>query len=89
MPRLPSCCRSRSILLLIAIEWPLAMALASSTGSTGSRGIPAPLPTLLRCVLQNLVDVVFGDAWQPKSFIPGYTIVTKDNVDQVLKNAAQ
>jgi ribose transport system substrate-binding protein len=30
-----------------------------------------------------------GDAWQPKSFIPGYTIVTKDNVDQVLKNAAQ
>ena len=30
-----------------------------------------------------------GDAWQPKSFIPGYTIVTKDNVDQVLKNAPQ
>ena len=30
-----------------------------------------------------------GDAWQPKSFIPGYTIVSKDNVDQVLKNPPQ
>jgi len=26
-----------------------------------------------------------GDSWKPKSFIPGYTIVTKDNVDQFLK----
>ena len=30
-----------------------------------------------------------GDAWQPKSFIPGYTIVSTDNVGQVLKNPPQ
>ena len=30
-----------------------------------------------------------GDSWQPKSFIPGYTIVTKENVDQILKNSQQ
>jgi ribose transport system substrate-binding protein len=30
-----------------------------------------------------------GDSWQPKSFIPGYTIVTKDNVDRVMKSDPQ
>jgi ABC-type sugar transport system substrate-binding protein len=30
-----------------------------------------------------------GDAWQPKSFIADYTIVTKDNVDEFLKSNPQ
>jgi ribose transport system substrate-binding protein len=30
-----------------------------------------------------------GEGWQPKSFIPGYTIVTKENVDQVMKDHPQ
>jgi ribose transport system substrate-binding protein len=35
----------------------------------------------------QIPDVIkAGDSWQPKSFIPGYTIVTKENVDQILKN---
>jgi ribose transport system substrate-binding protein len=48
----------------------------------------------LRRLARKLIDQIpelikAGDAWQPKSFIPGYTIVTKDNVDQVLKNPPQ
>ena len=36
-------------------------------------------------LIDQIPDVIKGgDAWQPKSFIPGYTIVSKDNVDQVL-----
>jgi len=30
-----------------------------------------------------------GNSWESKSFIPGYTIVTKDNVDQFLKSPPQ
>ena len=30
-----------------------------------------------------------GDSWEPKSFIPGYTIVTKDNVDEFMKENPQ
>lgn len=33
--------------------------------------------------IPNIVKA--GNSWQPKSFIPGYTIVTKENVDQILK----
>jgi ribose transport system substrate-binding protein len=41
-------------------------------------------------LIDQIPDVIKGgDAWQPKSFIPGYTIVSKDNVDQVLKNPPQ
>lgn len=41
-------------------------------------------------LIDQIPDVLkAGDAWQPKSFIPGYTIVTKDNVDQILKNPPQ
>ena len=39
---------------------------------------------------EELVDQIpdilkAGDSWKPKSFIPGYTIVSKDNVNQFLK----
>jgi ABC-type sugar transport system substrate-binding protein len=30
-----------------------------------------------------------GASWTPKSFIPGYTLVTKDNVDEFMKNNPQ
>ncbi|MDB5527319.1 MAG: sugar transporter substrate-binding protein [Devosia sp.] len=30
--------------------------------------------------------IAAGDAWEPKSFIPDYTIVTKDNVDEYIAN---
>ena len=39
-------------------------------------------------LVDQIPDIIkAGDAWQPKSFIPGYTIVTKDNVDEALKSA--
>ena len=41
-------------------------------------------------LVDQIPDVIMaGDSWQPKSFIPGYTIVTKENVDQILKNNQQ
>jgi ribose transport system substrate-binding protein len=43
-----------------------------------------------KLLVDQIPDIVkAGDAWQPKSFIPGYTIVSKDNVDQVLKTNPQ
>jgi ribose transport system substrate-binding protein len=43
-----------------------------------------------KLLVDQIPDIVkAGDAWQPKSFIPGYTIVSKDNVDQVLKSNPQ
>ncbi|HSV00876.1 MAG TPA: sugar ABC transporter substrate-binding protein [Roseiarcus sp.] len=39
-------------------------------------------------LIDQIPDVIkAGDSWQPKSFIPSYTIVTKENVDQILKNS--
>jgi ribose transport system substrate-binding protein len=41
-------------------------------------------------LVDQIPDVIkAGDSWQPKSFIPGYTIVTKENADQALKNSQQ
>ena len=41
-------------------------------------------------LIDQIPDILkAGSAWQPKSFIPGYTIVTKDNVDQFLKSHPQ
>ena len=43
-----------------------------------------------KLLVDQIPDIVkAGDAWQPKSFIPGYTIVSKDNVDQILKSNPQ
>ena len=41
-------------------------------------------------LVDQIPDIIkAGDAWQPKSFIPGYTIVTKDNADEALKATGQ
>jgi ribose transport system substrate-binding protein len=43
-----------------------------------------------KLLVDQIPDILkAGDAWQPKSFIPGYTIVSKNNVDQVLKSNPQ
>src|SRR5580692_3748178 len=43
-----------------------------------------------KLLVDQIPDIIkAGDAWQPKSFIPGYTIVSKDNVDQILKSNPQ
>jgi ribose transport system substrate-binding protein len=43
-----------------------------------------------KLLVDQIPDIVkAGDDWQPKSFIPGYTIVSKDNVDQILKSNPQ
>ena len=39
---------------------------------------------------QELIDqipdiIAAGDSWEPKSFVPGYDLVTEDNVDQFMK----
>ena len=43
-----------------------------------------------KLLVDQIPDIIkAGDSWQPKSFIPGYTIVTRDNVDQALKSNPQ
>jgi ribose transport system substrate-binding protein len=55
---------------------------------TGTLGVD--LTSAGRLLVDQIPDIIkAGDSWQPKSFIPGYTIVTKDNVDQALKSTAQ
>lgn len=41
-------------------------------------------------LIDQIPDIIkAGNGWKPKSFIPGYTIVTKANVDQFLKSHPQ
>jgi ribose transport system substrate-binding protein len=55
---------------------------------TGTLGVD--LTSAGKLLVDQIPDIIkAGDAWQPKSFIPGYTIVTRDNVDQALKSNAQ
>jgi ribose transport system substrate-binding protein len=43
-----------------------------------------------KLLVDQIPDIIkAGDSWEAKSFIPGYTIVTKDNVDQFLKSNPQ
>jgi ribose transport system substrate-binding protein len=43
-----------------------------------------------KMLIDQIPDILAaGKSWQPKSFIPGYTIVTKDNVDQFMKDNPQ
>jgi ribose transport system substrate-binding protein len=43
-----------------------------------------------KMLIDQIPDIISaGSAWQPKSFIPGYTLVTKDNVDEFMKNNPQ
>jgi ribose transport system substrate-binding protein len=43
-----------------------------------------------KMLVDQIPDILSaGSAWQPKSFIPGYTLVTKDNVDEFMKNNPQ
>jgi ribose transport system substrate-binding protein len=55
---------------------------------TGTLGVD--LTSAGKLLVDQIPDIIkAGDSWQPKSFIPGYTIVTRDNVDQALKSNAQ
>jgi ribose transport system substrate-binding protein len=55
---------------------------------TGTLGVD--LTSAGKLLVDQIPDIIkAGDSWQPKSFIPGYTIVTKDNVDQALKSNGQ
>jgi ABC-type sugar transport system substrate-binding protein len=39
-----------------------------------------------KMLVDQIPDILAaGSGWQPKSFIPGYTLVTKDNVDEFMK----
>ncbi|WP_192181368.1 substrate-binding domain-containing protein [Mesorhizobium amorphae] len=43
-----------------------------------------------KMLVEQIPDILAaGDKWQPKSFVPGYTLVTKDNVDQFMKDNPQ
>ncbi|ANT50885.1 sugar ABC transporter substrate-binding protein [Mesorhizobium amorphae] len=43
-----------------------------------------------KMLVDQIPDILAaGDKWQPKSFVPGYTLVTKDNVDQFMKDNPQ
>ena len=43
-----------------------------------------------KMLVDQIPDILSaGDQWKPKSFVPGYTLVTKDNVDQFMKDNPQ
>jgi ribose transport system substrate-binding protein len=43
-----------------------------------------------KLLVDQIPDIIkAGNSWESKSFIPGYTIVTKDNVDQFLRSNPQ
>ena len=43
-----------------------------------------------KMLVDQIPDIIAAKGnWQPKSFIPGYTLVTKDNVDEFMKNNPQ
>jgi ribose transport system substrate-binding protein len=43
-----------------------------------------------KMLIEQIPDIIAAQSsWQPKSFIPGYTIVTKENVDEFMKNNPQ
>lgn len=43
-----------------------------------------------KMLVDQVPDIIAAKGnWQPKSFIPGYTLVTKDNVDEFIKNNPQ
>ena len=43
-----------------------------------------------KMLVDQIPDILAaGDQWKPKSFVPGYTLVTKDNVDQFMKDNPQ
>jgi len=43
-----------------------------------------------KMLVDQIPDILAaGDQWKPKSFVPGYTLVTKENVDQFMKDNPQ
>ena len=43
-----------------------------------------------KMLVDQIPDILAAGAkWEPKSFVPGYTLVTKDNVDEFMKNNPQ
>jgi len=43
-----------------------------------------------KMLVDQIPDILSaGDQWKPKSFVPGYTLVTKGNVDQFMKDNPQ
>ncbi|MER9432351.1 sugar ABC transporter substrate-binding protein [Mesorhizobium sp. M0408] len=43
-----------------------------------------------KMLVDQIPDILAaGDQWKPKSFVPGYTLVTKDNVDKFIKDNPQ
>jgi ABC-type sugar transport system substrate-binding protein len=43
-----------------------------------------------KMLVDQIPDILAaGEAWEPKSFVPGYTLVTKDNVDQFMADNPQ
>ncbi len=64
-----------------------APAVQAVKDGTMTASLGVDLTSAGKQLIDQIPDVIkAGDAWQPKSFIPGYTIVTKDNVDQILAN---
>ncbi|MER9216115.1 sugar ABC transporter substrate-binding protein [Mesorhizobium sp. M0663] len=43
-----------------------------------------------KMLVDQIPDILAaGDQWKPKSFVPGYTLVTKENVDKFIKDNPQ
>jgi ribose transport system substrate-binding protein len=67
-----------------------APAVQAVNDGTMSATLGVDLTSAGKLLVEQIPDIIkAGDSWQSKSFIPGYTIVTKDNVDQVLKSNPQ
>jgi ribose transport system substrate-binding protein len=67
-----------------------APALQAVKDGTMTATLGVDLTSAGKLLVDQIPDIIkAGDSWESKSFIPGYTIVTKDNVDQVLKSNPQ
>ena len=66
---------------------PAVQAIKDGT-MTASLGVD--LTSAGKMLVDQIPDILAaGKSWKPKSFIPGYTIVTKANVDQFMKDNPQ
>jgi ribose transport system substrate-binding protein len=66
---------------------PAAQAVKDGT-MTATLGVD--LTSAGKMLVDQIPDILAaGDQWKPKSFVPGYTLVTKGNVDQFMKDNPQ
>ena len=67
-----------------------ALAVRAVKDGTMTATLGVDLTSAGKLLVDQIPDIIkAGDSWESESFIPGYTTVTKDNVDQFLRRNPQ